>query len=189
MRELNETANKLLDAAEHYTQMQGFNAFSYKDIQNDVGVKTSSIHYYFPTKNDLALCMTERYIERSRKALKTVAKENACGEKRLEILGKVYTDILNENQFCLCGMLASDILTLPEIITSKLDGFFRFNEEWVADAIEQGIDDGKFRSEIDSESCASQFMAMLEGGMLIARVQKNTKHLELLISNTIDSYK
>ena len=61
MLELNETAHKLLDSAERYTKSQGFNAFSYRDLQNEVGVKTSSIHYHFPTKKDLALSMTARY--------------------------------------------------------------------------------------------------------------------------------
>ena len=69
MTELNETAHKLLDAAEFYTQTCGFNAFSYKDLQKDVGVKTSSIHYYFPTKKDLAITMITRFVERYRQHL------------------------------------------------------------------------------------------------------------------------
>ena len=52
MKPLNDTAHKILDVAEHFTQSLGFNAFSYKDIQENVGIKTSSIHYYFPTKTD-----------------------------------------------------------------------------------------------------------------------------------------
>jgi len=189
MRELNETANKLLDAAERYTQTQGFNAFSYKDMQNDVGVKTSSIHYYFPSKNDLALCMTERFIERSRNKMLTMAQEHACGLKRLKLFGDVFVGILNENQFCLCGMLASEMLTLPDTITGKLDSFFRFNEQWVAEAIEIGIQEGKFRSSLNASYTAAQFMAMIEGGMLIARVRKNPQHLETLINSMIESFK
>lgn len=61
MQQLNDTAHKIFDIAEHYTQTRGFNAFSYKDIQNEVGIKISSIHYYFSTKKNLALSMTERY--------------------------------------------------------------------------------------------------------------------------------
>lgn len=63
MSELNETAHKLLDSAERYTKSQGFNAFNYQDLQNEVGVKASSIHSHFPTKKDLALTLTARYTE------------------------------------------------------------------------------------------------------------------------------
>lgn len=188
MRELNETAHRLLDVAEQYTQKHGFNAFSYKDIQNEVGVKTSSIHYYFPTKHDLAIRMTERYVERSRKMLKGIAKENKCGLKRLDALGKIYIGILNNNQFCLCGMLASDMTTLPDIISSKLDDFFSFTQEWVAESIELAKDQGTFSKSVHAENAAAQFVAVLEGGMLIARVKKDTTPLQTLITNTFTSY-
>ncbi len=32
---------------------RGCNGFSYRDLAEHVGVKTSSIHYYFPGKDDL----------------------------------------------------------------------------------------------------------------------------------------
>ena len=83
INQLNNTAHKVLDVAEFYTQTRGFNAFSYKDIQQDVGVKTSSIHYYFPTKHDLASAMTQRYIERFSEQLTQVDLENEKGIARL----------------------------------------------------------------------------------------------------------
>jgi len=43
----------ILTVAEGLIQSQGYNTFSYRDIANQVGVKTSSIHYHFPTKADL----------------------------------------------------------------------------------------------------------------------------------------
>ena len=60
MQEHNATAGKILDVAEHFMQTRGFNDFSYRDIQNEVGVKTSSIHYYFPTKQDLVIHLIDR---------------------------------------------------------------------------------------------------------------------------------
>ena len=40
---------------------RGFNGFSYRDLAELVGVKTSSIHYYFPTKDDLVLEAVKTY--------------------------------------------------------------------------------------------------------------------------------
>ena len=60
---LNKTAHKVLDVAEELIQKRGFNAFSFKDLQERVGIKTSSIHYYFPTKQELASALIERYSE------------------------------------------------------------------------------------------------------------------------------
>ena len=48
------TQEKILTTAESLIQTMGYNAFSYKDIAQVVGIKTSSIHYYYPAKEDLA---------------------------------------------------------------------------------------------------------------------------------------
>jgi len=54
---------QILDIAESLTQTKGYNAFSYKDISALVGVKTSSIHYYFPTKADLGKAVVKKHID------------------------------------------------------------------------------------------------------------------------------
>ena len=177
MQELNHTAHKILDVAERYTQMYGFNAFSYKTLQNEVGVKTSSIHYYFPTKQDLVLRMTERYVQRFRSDLDAMAQEHSLGLKRLEHLGKLYINALNQGKFCMCGMLASDMLSLPDAVNGKLCEFFQFVEAWITDAINAGKKQGDVRESVNAERSASLFMAALEGGMLIARTQNDPEYL------------
>ena len=58
-----DTATKLLDAAQHFVQTRGFNAFSYKDLAAAVGIRTASIHYHFPTKGDLGAALMQRYTD------------------------------------------------------------------------------------------------------------------------------
>jgi TetR/AcrR family transcriptional repressor of nem operon len=189
MQELNETANKVLDAAEHYTQTLGFNAFSYKDIQNEVGIKTSSIHYYFPSKQDLALSMTDRYIERFDQLLASIAQSNTSGLQQLEELSNVYIKVLGEGKFCMCGMLASDLLALPDTVNEKLQQFFRLVEEWISEAMQLGIEQGDLRQSINAENAASHFLAALEGGMLISRTQKDAQYLKTVMSESLTQLK
>jgi TetR/AcrR family transcriptional regulator, transcriptional repressor for nem operon len=40
--------DQLLDHARNLLMTRGYNGFSYRDLSALVGVKTSSIHYYFP---------------------------------------------------------------------------------------------------------------------------------------------
>ena len=182
MQALNDTAHKLLDVAERYTQMYGFNAFSYKDLQNEVGVKTSSIHYYFPTKQDLALSMTERYIERFRDILQALATEQPHGLKRLESLGELYVSAVGQGKFCMCGMLASDMLSLPDTVNTKLCQFFQLIEDWVKEAIEIGKKQQQIKLSVDAERAASHLLAALEGGMLVARTRKRPQYLETVVA-------
>ena len=185
MKELNATAHKLLDAAEHYTQTQGFNAFSYKDLQNDVGVKTATIHYYFPTKQDLAVRMTERYLQRYREFLLETAQHSDSGRERLEKLSKVFIDVQRKGKFCMCGMLASDIVALPKHVTDQLAEFFDINERWIREAIELGIKNKEFKKSTDPQTAATQFFALLEGSMLIARTRKNSRYMKTVIEQAL----
>lgn len=185
MSNLNNTAHEILDVAELFTQMQGFNAFSYKDIQDEVGVKTSSIHYYFPTKQDLATAMAERYIERFLNALDDIEKKSKTGLERLEGVGKKFVDAANAKKLCLCGMLTSDILSLPQEALNELRRFYKESERWIAKSITQAIEEGDVRELPSSEGAAAHFLAALEGGILVARVRKDNGYMQAVLNQAL----
>ena len=56
-----DTQDQILDSAERLIQSQGYSAISYQDISNQVGIRKASIHYYFPSKGDLAAAVVKRY--------------------------------------------------------------------------------------------------------------------------------
>lgn len=62
-----ETKEKIVTEAITFITTRGTNAFSYKDISKEIGIKTSSIHYYFPTKNDLIVAVLEHVIQQIKK--------------------------------------------------------------------------------------------------------------------------
>ena len=57
------TAELILDAAQVLVQEVGFNGFSYAHIAEKVGIRTASIHYHFPNKEDLGEALITRYTE------------------------------------------------------------------------------------------------------------------------------
>src|SRR5437899_2046581 len=81
----NDVQQKILDTAEALIQTKGFNAFSYKDISEIVGIKTSSIHYYFPTKSDLGQAVVKMHIDLLCNELEIIShnKQLSC-KKKLE---------------------------------------------------------------------------------------------------------
>ena len=48
-----DTADQILDVAEHLVQIRGFNAFSYADVGAELGLTNAALHYHFSTKADL----------------------------------------------------------------------------------------------------------------------------------------
>ena len=63
--QVSEGAERILDAAKAMIRTQGFNGFSFREV-----VKSSSVHYHFPTKAELGSAATRRYTERFLAALR-----------------------------------------------------------------------------------------------------------------------
>lgn len=181
MNSLNETAHKILDIAEHYTQTRGFNAFSYRDIQNDLGIKTSSIHYYFSTKQDLALAMVERFTERYQLSLIDISNLKINSLEKLQKLADVFIAASKSNKFCLCGVMAIDSATMDEPIQKRLKTFFQVSEDWIAKVIREGILTKNIHRSIHPDHEAAHYLAVLEGGLLIARVRNRSKYLAIVV--------
>ncbi|WP_420547874.1 TetR/AcrR family transcriptional regulator [Curvivirga sp.] len=183
---LNKTALEILDIAENLTQTVGFNAFSYKDIQREVGVKTSSIHYYFPTKQDLATAIAKRYTDRFLSELDSINAKCKSGLEKLEGISKIFIDVSNANKLCLCGMLSSEILSLPEEGTAELRRFYAKTEAWISIAISQGIEEGDLKQVPSISDSAIAFLASLEGAILIARTRNNKDYIQVATNQAVN---
>ena len=59
----NATHQKLLDVGAELCQTMGYNAFSYRHMADRLGIKTATIHYYFPSKADLGRELMANYRE------------------------------------------------------------------------------------------------------------------------------
>jgi TetR/AcrR family transcriptional repressor of nem operon len=58
---MGDVATAILDAAERRIRIGGFNGFSFREVAADVRLKSSSVHYHFPTREKLAAAVVHRY--------------------------------------------------------------------------------------------------------------------------------
>ena len=59
----------IMDAAERRMQTGGFGGFSFREIAVDVGIKSSSVHHHFPTKEELAAAVIRRWAEHTSESI------------------------------------------------------------------------------------------------------------------------
>lgn len=179
----NTTYDKLLDAAQELVQRNGFNAFSYGNLSESVGIKTASIHYHFPSKEDLGEALARRYRERFGAVLKQIESENDDAEIRIEQYTQQFLQTLKPGgKICLCGMLASDYATLPERVRKEVRSFFSENEAWLTRILKQGKKGGVFEFKSNARDVAMTFFSTLEGAMLDARMFEDESRLERAIA-------
>jgi TetR/AcrR family transcriptional repressor of nem operon len=170
---------KILTTAQDLVQLHGFNAFSYRDLSNAIGIKTSSIHYYFPTKEDLGETLVKEYRSNFQNALDEIENSTDDYKTMLEKYVSLFVSTLRQNgKICLCGMLASDFQTLSEKIQTQVRLFFDENEMWLAEVLRKGKETNSFDFEGEPREIAATFFASLEGAMLVARVYQDNSRLQ-----------
>jgi len=176
------TYHKLLDAAQEIVQTNGFNAFSYGRLSDAVGIKTASIHYHFPRKEDLGEALAQRYRERFNVVLERIEAENLGAPERIEKYCEQFIQTLKQGgKICLCGMLASDYATLPEKVRKQTRIFFTENEEWLARILDQGRKSGTFNFESEPNDIARTFFSTLQGALIDARMFDDESRLRRAI--------
>jgi TetR/AcrR family transcriptional regulator, transcriptional repressor for nem operon len=168
-----DTASAILDVAERLVQTRGFNAFSYADVAAELGVTKPALHYHFAGKAELGEALIARYTARFSEALETIDTSTAGAAQKLEAYAGLYAQVLAQDRMCLCGMLASDYHTLPELMRHAVIGFFDSNETWLAGVLDQGRHDGTFRVDGPSREVAQMIIGTLEGAMLVARTYRD----------------
>lgn len=55
----------LMAAAKATVQARGYNALSFRELAKEVGIKSASVHYHFPTKGDLGAALARRHTQLS----------------------------------------------------------------------------------------------------------------------------
>jgi len=164
------TAERIMDAAQRMVQTRGYNAFSYADISAQVGIRKASIHYYFPSKKDLGKELVARYRVAFRDKLDRIDNETDDARRKLKAYAQLYLEALrDDDRMCLCGMLASDITTLPEEVRREVVGFFADNETWLMKTLGDGRNVGVLSFSSSAKSEAQLLLTGLQGAMLVAR--------------------
>lgn len=170
MMENSTVRERLLEYAQTLIQLRGYNGFSYRDLSTLVGVKTSSIHYYFPTKEDLVLEAINQYSSQVLGDIRAL-DETLPANKKLERYSKLFAKVLGEgDQICLCGMLAADIQSLPETVRLAVQGFYRANESWLAKVLEQGVAEGTLQVPGEPALAARALYAAYQGSVIASRL-------------------
>lgn len=164
-----DTRKQLLDTAQRLVQSGGYNAFSYKDLESRVGIKTASIHYHFPTKADLGVALMQQYREGMEEQCSRLDKTVSSPAKRLSsYIKEVARSLENGSRRCLCGVLAGDVTTLPGSVQQEVRKTIESAEHWLSTLLEAGRSADEFSFEGGSEVQARALFAGLQGAMLSA---------------------
>src|SRR6202158_5968729 len=156
---VSDAKTAIMDAAERRMQQGGFGGFSCREIAADVGIKSSSVHYHFPTKEDLAAAVISRWAEEKSKFIDKELENNPHPHR-------VWTNAfrgtaLSEGRMCPCTVLGAGSRDLPPAVATEVKGFFKMClDKLVAEGL--------------SASKAAEVLATITGALVVANALGDT---------------
>ncbi len=180
-----DKATEILNVARRLMMERGYNGFSFRDVAAEVGIKSASIHYHFPSKAELAEAVARDYREWCSRELENLSAPDALG--LLSAYGDLFVAMLNDQRcVCLGGVLAIDAATLPSQVKTEVERFFEAHHAWISKALRKGLEDGDIRAEIDPDAFAATFVSSVEGAMIVARGINRPDHLSKAVDQLIN---
>ena len=167
---------QIVDAAMRAAKQDGLRSVSFRQLAEEVGVKSASVHYHFPAKTDLAESMVRSYTEQFEAQLTQVAQGKRTLLGKLDALIQIFDDVLEGNDLCLCGMMAAELTALDVNTHRALKHFFKVTEHWLTREIEAHRDD--IGIDLAPEELGKVILASLEGAILLDRVDGGRTRLE-----------
>lgn len=170
----------ILAAAKRTAQAHGYSGLNFRDLAQDVGIKSASIHYHFPTKADLGAAVAQRYWEDTAATLDAMWADTPDPVRCLARYPEVFRKALETgNRMCLCSYMAAEYDDLPEAVKTQVQTFTDVNVAWLAKLLVAGA---LVRAE-DGEDRARAIFAAIAGAQLVARSRADIALYDALVGS------
>ena len=181
MVKIENSKRTILNLAESLLQDRGFNGFSYANISSELGVKNAAIHYHFPSKENLACAVIQRYRDRFNLWINNARVKDLSPEEKLNWFFSIYSDYRADNgKVCLVGSLEAEFNSIPEQLQKQTESMHRELLAWLQVTLKEGRDAGVFHFNGEPANKAALILSSLQGGLQMARALGTKKFKDVI---------
>ena len=181
MAETSQTFERLMKAAEDRIRSDGYHAMSFRELADDLGIKSSSVHYYFRRKEDLAVALVGRYSDMFFSELEKNAASAQTGTERVRAICGLYRDAFTQSErVCLCGVLGAEKGGLPVDVSNAVGRFLSKNVDWVKSALPTNT------SLEHQQARAEHIIASLQGALILAKNLSGVEVFDRIVDDILD---
>ncbi len=183
------TATEILDAAERFARRAGYHGFSFRDVAAEVGIKSASVHYHFPTKENLGAACARRYADRFFERLGS-ASDLAVPSHTLigRFVGQFRESLVEHDQMCLCGLFGAEIAALPDEVGAEVRSFFERCIDWL-EAAHARASRGIVGVDPAPGERALALLATLEGALILARTLRDAEIFDRIAASAVPGWR
>lgn len=158
---------ELVAAAMRRIQTVGVAAFTFREVGDEVGITTASMHHHFRHRDDLVAEVARTYRAQFAELLAEIGTDRAI--ERLSRYAALFEETAAADRMCLCGATLAAWSTVGVSTRAEVDGFVDDQIDWLTAEIGRGVADGDFRHDLDAAATAETVFAALEGALLLDR--------------------
>ncbi len=175
------TKEKIVALAQEAIASRGYSAFSFRELAAELGIKSASVHYHFPTKTHLGVEVARTYRGQLQAAFENIADGYANDPKKaIESLIAVYRyEARSSQRMTVCTMLGAEIKNLPIEIQTEMASFYKLNIGW----LEQQFSRLGHPPDAAREK-ACQLFALLQGALIGSKSQQNPEYFDVVTKAT-----
>lgn len=175
------TRDAIIALAQQAIAARGYSSFSFRELAAELGIKSASIHYHFPTKTHLGVAVARQYRASFQLALDEFLATGPSPWQALSFLVDLYRrEAASGQRMTVCMMLAAEIKNLPAEIQQEMADFYALNLGWISAQLARiGL------SDTVCEQTASQCFALLQGGLIGAKSQGKPEYFDV-VANALE---
>ena len=186
---MSATYDRILEQGLILLSERGYNAVSFADLAEAVGVKKATVHHHFPTKEDLAMRVMAKFTEDHLVGLKTIRTGHECAADVLAAFLMRAEELVRQSRCCLWAVMNAEIVTLPERVQIEVQRFMDQVCSILIEIFDQGRRDGSLTFAGRSEDHGHLFFATAKGAILATRSAKNVDLFRVMTNQLLSQYK
>lgn len=160
----------ILDATQLLLETRGFNGFSTRELANELGISSASLHHHFATKGDLAAAVIDRVREQINAKLALIAVEVEGFELRVQHFQEAM-----QASSMLLAMCAADFPTLPTVAQNEVRQVYANMLGWLGRFATQARNDGELSGDTNVENVSAEVLSSLLGKAMLSRTETATQ--------------
>lgn len=175
------TRNFIIERTAEIFNKKGYAGTSLSDLTDATGLTKGSIYGNFENKEEVALAVFDYNHKCVRKLIQQRIEKATTYQDKLLVYASVY-DSFNKGNFpkggCPVLNTAVEADDTHEALKKRAANAVINWKKNIQDLITAGIQNGEFKKELNSSVLALSMIALIEGGIMIAKVTGNQSNLD-----------
>jgi TetR/AcrR family transcriptional regulator, transcriptional repressor for nem operon len=182
MTKAERTRQFIIEQAAPIFNKKGIAGTAISDIMEATKLAKGGVYGNFENKDEICLEVYKYLTQTLSAAINRSMEGKVTAKDKLFALFNFYAERLITNDRGGCPILnfGTEADDTNPIIKQKVKESISYSQNRIYKVTQQGIDDGEFKETFDARQFALKTFTMIEGAILVSRVQGSNEHIKLI---------